>query len=406
MVFAKTILHIYTDQYPFGFPEFVRGTLFLMNYANKNNMVVKLNIVNHSISEYVMIDNFDAVGYTPMVYYDTRDLSLLTDALYAFKNDTVPIFAVTTNMGIHKNEVDMVSAIQFNNMITYTPFINDAVNARLSSDLINQMVPPSITQPYNVVNMYLADTRLDRAQIQNLSMQIGRSIDLTKNTIVISSSEYIRRTIPEFLGGLRVPLSVPSVPVPVLADSIIDYIIVTRSKKIYTFTEYNAKMKKVTYNVRESTSLTTLVLPELYYITNTFAGVYPEAEFRDGTTQTAAFAYPCGIAEDTSGNVYVADTMNNNIRQIQPTGEVVTLAGATDQTSGSTDGPGASALFFGPTGITVDATGNSYVVDAINGLIRKIASDGTVTTLAGSTAGFQDGQGSAAQFNFLYATNP
>lgn len=406
MVFAKTILHIYTDQYPFTFPEFVRGTLFLMNYANKNNMVVKCNIVNHSISEYVMIDNFEAVGYTPKVYYDTRDLALLTEALHNFKNDTVPIFAVTTNMGINKNDVDMVSAIQLNNMISYTEFINNSVEARLASDLINSVVPPSITQPYNVVNMYLADTRLDRAQIQSLSTQIGRSINLSKNTIVISSSEYIRTTLTEFLGGYRVPLSSPSQPVPVLADTIIDYIIITKSKKIFTFTEYNAKMKKVSYDVRESTTLSTIILPELYFITTTFAGVYPEAEFTDGTTQTAAFCYPCGIAEDTLGNVYVADTMNNNIRKIQPTGTVVTLAGSRNLGSGSTDGPGSMALFFGPTGITVDASGNSYVVDSINGLIRKIAADGTVSTLAGSTAGFQDGQGSDAQFNFLYATNP
>ena len=145
---------------------------------------------------------------------------------------------------------------------------------------------------------------------------------------------------------------------------------------------------------------------ELKYTTTTFAGLFPESEFTDGSSETATFAYPSGISKDSSGNIYVADTMNNNIRKITPDGIVATLAGSLTQTKGVDDGQATDALFSGPTGLTLDKLGNIYVVDAINGLIRKISADGSVTTLAGSTAGFQDGTGSKAKFNFLYATNP
>jgi hypothetical protein len=99
--------------------------------------------------------------------------------------------------------------------------------------------------------------------------------------------------------------------------------------------------------------------------------------------------------------------MNNNIRQIYTDGTVITVAGSQTQTGGSTDGFGLDSLFFGPTGITINGDTNTlYVLDAINGLIRSVRPDGTVSTLAGSTAGFQDGSGSNAQYKFVYATNP
>jgi hypothetical protein len=405
MVFKKTIVHLYTNQYPFSFGEFVRGTLFLIQYANKNEMIVKLNIANHSISEYLIIDNYDTRGNHTKVYYDGINLNMLMDDLHEFKTNTAPFIVITTNTGIHKNEIDKLSIIEFNKLISFTPYINDMVNARLTSDLINSRVPPQITDSYNVINMYLANTNLNRSEIQSLSTQIQNSIDLSKTSIVIASNEYIRNTLTEFLGGYHVPLSRSIDSIPVLASNIVDFLITSKSKKIYTFSEYNSKQKKVTYDLRESTSLSIIELPEIYYITEPFAGVYPEAEFTDGTLQTAAFAYPCGITEDTTGNVYIADTMNHNIRKINVNGTVTTLAGSRGQAAGEINGSGEIALFSGPTGVTVDINGNIYVIDAINGLIRKVTSSGLVTTLAGSTAGFQNGTGSSAKFNFMYNNN-
>ena len=119
--------------------------------------------------------------------------------------------------------------------------------------------------------------------------------------------------------------------------------------------------------------------------------------FSDGTTATAAFQDPSGIAVDAAGNIYVSDTDNNRIRKITPDGTVTTLAGSS--TSGSDNGTGANASFFQQMGIAVDLSGNVYVADFYNNLIRKVTSAGVVTTLAGSgTYAFAEGTGIAASF--------
>ncbi len=103
------------------------------------------------------------------------------------------------------------------------------------------------------------------------------------------------------------------------------------------------------------------------------------------------------------GNVYVADGFNNRIRKITPAGTVSTLAGST--MSGFADGQGANARFNLPSGIAVDASGIVYVADENNSAIRMITPDGVVSTLAGSlygNTGLVDGQGTNTLFNYPY----
>ncbi len=118
--------------------------------------------------------------------------------------------------------------------------------------------------------------------------------------------------------------------------------------------------------------------------------------FADGDGINAKFYFPKGIALDASGNLYVADDINHRIRKITPTGTVTTIAGST---SGSDDGDGINAKFNNPRGVTLDAAGNIYVADAGNHRIRKITPTGTVSTIAGSTVGVTEGIGTAAKFN-------
>jgi sugar lactone lactonase YvrE len=121
----------------------------------------------------------------------------------------------------------------------------------------------------------------------------------------------------------------------------------------------------------------------------------------DGTGAAALFEDPTGVAVDRAGHLYVTDYGNNTIRQVVvSTGVVTTLAGTAGM-RGSTDGTGAAALFFGPYGVAVDGAGNLYVTDSVNDTIRKIViASGVVTTLAG-TVGMgetKDGIGAAALF--------
>ena len=132
-------------------------------------------------------------------------------------------------------------------------------------------------------------------------------------------------------------------------------------------------------------------------VTKTLAGS-GGAGANDGTGISATFNNPTGVAVDASGNVYVADFLNNLIRKIAPGGVVTTLAGT--GAIGSDNGAGTSASFYFPNSLAVDASGNVYVTDDINNLIRQITPDGTVSTLAGSgMPGSQNGVGTAATFN-------
>lgn len=118
----------------------------------------------------------------------------------------------------------------------------------------------------------------------------------------------------------------------------------------------------------------------------------------DAIGAAASFNYSSGVAVDTIGNVYVADSYNNKIRKITGAGEVTTLAGS--GIAGSADGLGIEASFNNPTGVAVDGNGNVYVADSYNNKIRKITASGDVTTLAGSgEPGTANGTGTAARFN-------
>jgi len=121
----------------------------------------------------------------------------------------------------------------------------------------------------------------------------------------------------------------------------------------------------------------------------------------DGVGAAARFNGPLAVATDSAGNVYVADTNNNTVRKITPAGVVTTLAG-TAGVSGGTDATGAAARFNSPRGVATDSAGNVYVADTLNFTIRKVTPAGEVTTLAGTAGVFggTDGTGAAASFNF------
>ena len=135
-------------------------------------------------------------------------------------------------------------------------------------------------------------------------------------------------------------------------------------------------------------------------VVSTLAGSAGVPGLTDATGSAARFNSPIGIAVDASGNVYVAEVANSDIRKITPAGVVTIFAGAAGQ-FGSTDGQGTSARFSLPFGLAIDGSGNLYVADGGNNTIRKITAGGTVSTLAGAAqqSGFLDGTGSAARFN-------
>ena len=135
--------------------------------------------------------------------------------------------------------------------------------------------------------------------------------------------------------------------------------------------------------VIQSLNLTTMVV-------TTYAGTAGMAGSANGTGTTARFYAPFGLV-NVGGTLFVADTFNHGIRQIDATQTVTTLAGTLGN-AGVSDGTGTSALFYFPKGITSMGT-DLYVADTSNFLIRKVTSTGIVTTIAGSSgsSGYLDG---------------
>jgi sugar lactone lactonase YvrE len=120
--------------------------------------------------------------------------------------------------------------------------------------------------------------------------------------------------------------------------------------------------------------------------------------FADGQGTAAKFNNLNGIVTDAAGYLYVSDINNNSLRKISPSGLVTTFAG--NGTSGNSDGTGSNARFHWPRGLTIDPVGNIYVADQENHNIRKVTPEGVVTTIAGGgTAGFVNSTGTSARFN-------
>ena len=131
-------------------------------------------------------------------------------------------------------------------------------------------------------------------------------------------------------------------------------------------------------------------------------GSYCRGGFRDGIGRAAEFNEPLGVAADGRGNLYVADSRNHRIRRIVlATGAVSTLAGSGER--GALDGAAREASFNNPLGVAADSAGNVYVADTYNSLIRRIdGTTGQVSTLAGRPGtpqgGLRDGLAAEAQF--------
>ena len=138
-------------------------------------------------------------------------------------------------------------------------------------------------------------------------------------------------------------------------------------------------------------------------VVTTFAGAAGIPGSTDGPTGTARFNTPGGVAVDSSGNLYVADSFNYTIRKITPGGMVSTLAGQAGLNEGTTDGTGSAARFYDPEDLAVDSSGNVWVADGKGDTIRLITPAGVVTTVAGSPRvnGTANGTGSSARFNNL-----
>lgn len=175
-----------------------------------------------------------------------------------------------------------------------------------------------------------------------------------------------------------------SLPMGIAADS---------KGNLYVADEANHDIRELTFN------------PSTGWTTTTIAGSGANGS-NDGTNNAAQFGQPYGITLNEAGTIFVTDYQNHTIRQLQPVGTnwVVTTIAGINGMSGSTDGSASVAKFNYPADIAADSTGNLYVADFGNDIIRRLTPVGTnwsIFTVAGlaGTPGSVDGAGTAARMN-------
>jgi sugar lactone lactonase YvrE len=137
---------------------------------------------------------------------------------------------------------------------------------------------------------------------------------------------------------------------------------------------------------------------------STFAGTGTCGYTGDGGPADAAtFNLPTGLAFDKSGNLYIADGANNVVRKISTSGIVKTFAGTGQPGYSGDGGPAKKATFLQPYGLVFDAKGNLYITDIGNHVVRKIDTSGIITTYAGDgTYGYGGDGGPATQATLSY----
>jgi sugar lactone lactonase YvrE len=132
-------------------------------------------------------------------------------------------------------------------------------------------------------------------------------------------------------------------------------------------------------------------------IITTFAGIGTNGFSGDGGAATSAkMYYPFGLSMSPSSSLFIATYGNNRIRKVDPSGIISSVAGSGSYGFSGDGGPALSANFYYPTGVSVDSAGNIYIVDAYNNRIRKVNSNGIVTTIAGNGSTTFSGDGGAA----------
>jgi len=253
-------------------------------------------------------------------------------------------------------------------------YIADTGNGRIrkvSSGVINTFLPSITAQGLAVDaagNLYVADALNYRV----IKASAGNSTTVAGNGVPGFSGDGGPATSASLGGISTVAMTVG--PLGVAVDA---------SNNLYVADTYNDRVRKVAGG-----TISTIAGNGGYQ----FSG-------DGGPATSAAFNNPRGLAVDAAGNIYIADPLNNRVRKVSHAGTITTFAGNGVHGFSGDGGPATSASLNGPTGVALDSLGNLYIADTMNNRVRLV-SNGIITTVAGGGSIVGDGgPATSAQLN-------
>ena len=461
MPITKTIVHVYRGKEPFGFNDFIRGTLRLLNFANDNNIDVKINIVGSEFESYVTVNNYTYASKSiPHVFFNDVDKSNLITNLLEFKNNLETEYIVTSNVWIDRKDIYSLSYIKLHSLLGIPEGLQKEASQRVISNLLRNY---NCNNGYSVIyiNPSIINTQITLQTLYSISSQIKKNIQMHRNLIIYSDNKEFSVILTDYMRRNIVTQNDQEVDFDrsynliSVRDTVIDYIILRDAEIIYKFgdgkvhTGHDVSLYSGRNNDADSlignlqctysplyyktytifpklNSSGTLVLPptsvggiaigfnKTFISDSSRNSIYMydaswnrtlfvgdssgNPGFQDsGSGQYVKFNNPNNICIDTSGNIYVADTGNNAIRVIR-TNLIYDSSG--NVTSITPKEVGTLAQNQGsPQGVVCSPCGTIYFTDTANHRIRKIILGGTIVTLAGSgSIGLLDGVGLNAFF--------